>query len=509
VNIIIIMVVLASWTGNVIAAQYDPTVERAQLRLTELGYEAGTADGLMGGNTTVAIKKFQEVNKLAVTGELDENTLQELKIAVPAIKCTKYSCKVENGLTEEMVYQIRQHFAEEKYADELTLQAATYADLKQLPALKEGLVQLKIQQSDFLGDITPLGELTNLEELHLDRLTELTDLTPLGKLTGLKDLRIKELGQPVDIAALADLANLEELSLSSLNKDSEEPFDISVLAGKPHLKDMAFYRVNVNDLSPLQDSIELSRLFMEATKVEDLSPLKAFTKLNDLKLLVIPATDLSPVGELTELTQLGLRKLDVTDLAFLANLSKLRVLTLNDIPATDMSSVGHLTELKNLALFKTQFDDYSPIANCVNMETLTARYKGEGFNNLDVITAMPNLATLYLDGNANIQNWDALATAKNLKSLWVTKTSFSDLGLLKEMAVLQTLGLNECTVTNPEAIAALPELATLHIKKTQGIDDLMIFKDLPKLAKFKVYYDKEQFPQDQIDALKQATQNAK
>ncbi len=507
--IVFTVICCVSWVGNILAAQYDPSVERAQWRLAELGYDAGATDGILGGKTVTAIKTFQDVNKLTVTGALDESTMKALKIDGPTIKCARSGCTVENGVTEEMVHQIRQHFAEEKSANEVVLKGATDTDLQQLSVLNEVFVRLKIVKSEYLSDIAPLEALTTLEDLELDGLTKLTDLTPLGKLTGLQDLRLNNLGQPVDITALEKLEKLEKLTLSSLNKDSEEPFDISMLAGKPHLENLGFYLVKVSDLSPIQDSTELTRLYLETTRVADLTPLKALTKLGELMLLNIPATDLSPVGALTELAQLGLRDLKVTDLAFLSSLGQLRVLTLNNIPANDMSSVGALTELRNLALFKTQFADYAPVEKCTKLETFTARYDGEGFNKLEVITAMPNLKTLYLDGNGSIHDWQALSTAKSLESLWVSKTSFSDLSLLQGLEKLHTLGLNECAVTHPEAIAALPALTTIHIKKTQGIDDLMVFKSLPKLAELKVYYENKQFSQEQGDALKEAIKTAK
>lgn len=68
------------WSLNIMAAKYDPLVENAQKRLTELGYEVGTADGKMGPKTVEAIKKFQQDQGLTVTGKLDEETRQKLDV---------------------------------------------------------------------------------------------------------------------------------------------------------------------------------------------------------------------------------------------------------------------------------------------------------------------------------------------------------------------------------------------------------------------------------------------
>lgn len=56
----------------------DATVQAIQSRLNELGYEAGTADGLMGRGTRLAIQTFQRDNGLAVDGDATAALLQLL-----------------------------------------------------------------------------------------------------------------------------------------------------------------------------------------------------------------------------------------------------------------------------------------------------------------------------------------------------------------------------------------------------------------------------------------------
>jgi peptidoglycan hydrolase-like protein with peptidoglycan-binding domain len=55
-------------------------IARAQARLNELGFAAGTADGRMGARTQDAIRKFQASKKLRPTGELDMETLAALGV---------------------------------------------------------------------------------------------------------------------------------------------------------------------------------------------------------------------------------------------------------------------------------------------------------------------------------------------------------------------------------------------------------------------------------------------
>ena len=52
-----------------------------QKRLLELGYQPGTADGVMGQRTVDAIKKFQQDNNVPVTGRIDSDTVTKLASA--------------------------------------------------------------------------------------------------------------------------------------------------------------------------------------------------------------------------------------------------------------------------------------------------------------------------------------------------------------------------------------------------------------------------------------------
>jgi peptidoglycan hydrolase-like protein with peptidoglycan-binding domain len=50
-----------------------------QRRLRDLGYDAGPVDGKMGKGTIGALKKFQQENNLAVTGQADAGTVDRLR----------------------------------------------------------------------------------------------------------------------------------------------------------------------------------------------------------------------------------------------------------------------------------------------------------------------------------------------------------------------------------------------------------------------------------------------
>ena len=62
-------------------APYQETVVAVQRELTQLGYYHGQVDGLIGPETDAAIRWFQSVDKLPVTGQIDEPTLKALRIS--------------------------------------------------------------------------------------------------------------------------------------------------------------------------------------------------------------------------------------------------------------------------------------------------------------------------------------------------------------------------------------------------------------------------------------------
>ena len=61
---------------------YDTTtIRRVQQALNDRGYNAGPVDGQWGASTMDAVRRFQQVAGLPVTGELGPNTLNALGVS--------------------------------------------------------------------------------------------------------------------------------------------------------------------------------------------------------------------------------------------------------------------------------------------------------------------------------------------------------------------------------------------------------------------------------------------
>ena len=75
--------------GDYSDGQYSPakvtssqeTIVAVQKELTQLGYYHGPVDGLIGPQTERAIRWFQSVDKLPITGQMDDPTLKALRIS--------------------------------------------------------------------------------------------------------------------------------------------------------------------------------------------------------------------------------------------------------------------------------------------------------------------------------------------------------------------------------------------------------------------------------------------
>jgi hypothetical protein len=63
------------------ARDNSATAVAVQKELTKLGYYRGPIDGVVGPETRIAIRRFQSVDKLPLTGQIDNRTLKALRIS--------------------------------------------------------------------------------------------------------------------------------------------------------------------------------------------------------------------------------------------------------------------------------------------------------------------------------------------------------------------------------------------------------------------------------------------
>ena len=95
------MVDLSSVQKDLKKGDTGEDVKKIQQRLKDLGYDLGKwdVDGIIGSKTEEAIKKFQELNGLEVTGIVDEATLKALEGTVDGVNELRESVK---GLVDDI-----------------------------------------------------------------------------------------------------------------------------------------------------------------------------------------------------------------------------------------------------------------------------------------------------------------------------------------------------------------------------------------------------------------------
>jgi hypothetical protein len=68
-------------TSNNVTASLESTVVAVQRKLAQLGYYHGRIDGIDGPETQKAIRWFQSTDKIAITGQINDQTLKALQIS--------------------------------------------------------------------------------------------------------------------------------------------------------------------------------------------------------------------------------------------------------------------------------------------------------------------------------------------------------------------------------------------------------------------------------------------
>jgi hypothetical protein len=76
-------------------------LSRVQQKLTNLGYDPGPVDGILGPKTTGAVKQYQLRNKLPVTGKLDDGTLAALGLPPTAATESQRQTEVDRETKAE------------------------------------------------------------------------------------------------------------------------------------------------------------------------------------------------------------------------------------------------------------------------------------------------------------------------------------------------------------------------------------------------------------------------
>jgi len=181
----------------------------------------------------------EEAQKKAIQTETKDDP--SVPLFIPCEACGKEVSKkaekcldCEHPATDSVVaYKAEQELARIRIEEER--KAEPFGGIRVLVEIKEakesGATKLVLSGGNRISDLSPLAELTNLEELVLG-FNQITDVSPLAGLTKLKELDLFK-NQITDVSPLAGLTKLEYLNLYN-----NEIAEISPLKGLTKLKEL-------------------------------------------------------------------------------------------------------------------------------------------------------------------------------------------------------------------------------------------------------------------------------
>jgi len=226
-------------------------------------------------------------------------------------------------------------------------------------------------RSRFVLDLSPLANLTNLEDLHINTWqVSVWDISPLANLKKLENLTLSYI-ENNDISPLAGLTALKNLSISgNLNVIAHAPYDLSPLAGLTELISLSIdggYADAPFDISPLSNLTKLEELILPS-QIVDISALANLTSLVSLRL--DGATNITSLSALENLTSLQVLSLErcygITDITPLAGLVNLESLDISRTGVTDVYPLAGMSEDLELRIDLFMAIDTSPIQHIID-----------------------------------------------------------------------------------------------------------------------------------------------
>jgi Leucine-rich repeat (LRR) protein len=201
-------------------------------------------------------------------------------------------------------------------------------------------------------DLSPLAELSELEELEITSNSYITDISPIGSLVNLKKLTLHNGAYEGSIEALSSLVNLEELSLDYSSR---------------------YYR----ELVPLRklEKLMLSNaplVVFDATYIAQLSSLKklGFTGGGDPEGII----NIEQLKNLVNLEELIISSNNNLDLSWITSLQRLKKFATSRCTIDDVSPLLKLPNLVVVDFTQTRVKDITPLLESRSIKSMLIAY---------------------------------------------------------------------------------------------------------------------------------------
>lgn len=276
----------------------------------------------------------------------------------------------------------------------LCLAANEISDFSSLCSLRN-LTSLDIRGNK-ISDCTFLHSLPQLNSLSFIA-TQLNDLSFLTHLPNLVSLDLSQ-NQISDISFLSLLSNLTYLNLGN-----NEISNISVLPSLTNINYLILSKNAITDYSFLSSLTHLEHLEISGGNIANANFLLTLFNITNLDLSLNQIDNISFLSHLHRLNFLMLAANKISEISCLSSLTNLNSLHLSGNQISNISSLSSLTNLNSLSLRENQIGNISSLSSLTNLNSLDLRYNQLRFFDFSLLTWLPNLSNLYLEGNP-IQN---------------------------------------------------------------------------------------------------------
>lgn len=299
-------------------------------------------------------------------------------------------------------------------------------------------------------DYSDLSHMIYLEELTIEN--SKSGLNVLSGLTTLKKLTIRN--TPVaseELSIIGALPNLKELTLSGCR--------LTTTAGLESATGLMYLDIQNNtirNIDALSGMTELETLYLNDNAVVDVSALAALKNLSILDVSRNTIRDILPICELSSLTFLNISENRVSDLSRIDHLTALTDFRAEKNMISDISKLAACTKLVNLNLANNALSDISVVADLVKIARLDFSYNQvtqlpafhkdaelisiDGSHNLleslEALAGLPQLNSVYMDYNENIESVEPLVSCHLLIIVNVYGTKVTEVKMLTDMSVI-------------------------------------------------------------------------
>ncbi|GLE07390.1 hypothetical protein PINS_up017552 [Pythium insidiosum] len=378
--------------------------------------------------------------------------------------------------------------------EELSLQGTNVVDLSPLTDLRK-LRKIDISSTP-VNDISVLGGLhDSLQSLDLTYTRQLRDYEPLGQLTGLLRLVLNR-NSILSLQSVTRIAkSIEWLEIADANVHCVEESDREALLEaltNIQVLDLSWTRF-ISRLDSLRGLRKLRILRLSGEKFRDLAPLLELSQLEELAVKQDIDVDLSVIRAMHNLRELylfGFRP-HTASVDYMSTLPHLKVLSVSSLFQLGLPQLQHLRCLRVTVLSYSEYFKYPAAPSLTDLEVCTrvdltqiqARYKNlrylylEDVDRVDLhsIALFKTLEKLEIGRRTSASvvtpvSHSFLRSLKQLRVLRIHRTNLTDLSAVADLNELRELTVDGTSVRDVAPLAALAKIETISLADTKVRD---------------------------------------